>query len=175
MLSIGQIVTVCSFKHDGSVHRVWDSNQVVAIQEDCLVLGNFRTGVIESDGRRWQTKEPALSFFFPKRWYNVIAMFRTDGVHFYCNLASPHLVEQSMISYIDYDLDVGLAPSGIVRVLDENEYAHNAEKFHYSTSLKTVIEQTMLQVMADVRNKAFPFSEAFVQPFFKDYFRMKKI
>jgi protein associated with RNAse G/E len=56
MLSIGQIVTVCSFKHDGSVHRVWDSNQVVAIQEDCLVLGNFLTGVIESDGRRWQTK-----------------------------------------------------------------------------------------------------------------------
>ncbi|MDK7294295.1 DUF402 domain-containing protein, partial [Streptococcus pasteurianus] len=80
------------------------------------------TLVTESDNRKWVTREPALVYFHKEAWFNVIAMFREDGVYYYCNLASPYVYDGEAIKYIDYDLDIKLFPDGKYFLLDEDEY-----------------------------------------------------
>ena len=41
-----------------------------------IVLVNDRTNVIDGDGRRWKTKEPAVCYFFKNYWFNIICVLR---------------------------------------------------------------------------------------------------
>ena len=52
-LKVGQRVEIHSYKHDKSIHRVWKFGYVVEVNEDCLVVVNNKTRVIESSGRVW--------------------------------------------------------------------------------------------------------------------------
>ena len=73
---IGDSIFVQSYKHNGSLHRTWSKALVIDVLENCLVVVTDHTWVVESDGRRWLTKEPAICFYYDDRWYNVISMIR---------------------------------------------------------------------------------------------------
>ena len=47
---------------------------IVDVNEDYIVIASTCNKVIEADGRRWFTREPAVSVFFFIEWYNYIAM-----------------------------------------------------------------------------------------------------
>ena len=85
----GDVVKIIAYKHDGSIHRIWHKNVVLEADEQVLILANNRTLVTENDGRTWVTKEVALVYFHNECWFNIICMFREDGVHYYSNLSSP--------------------------------------------------------------------------------------
>ena len=57
---IGERFIIHSYKHDGSIHRSWDEAILLENNSDYLVFGNDKTRVVESDGRTWRTKEPAI-------------------------------------------------------------------------------------------------------------------
>ena len=105
-LQENQYVYIQSYKHDGSLHRTWAMGYVLEANEKRIVAVTNRTLVSESDGRKWVTREPAICFFYPDKWYNVICMIRKTGIHYYCNLASPSIYDGEAIKNIDYDLDV---------------------------------------------------------------------
>lgn len=44
-------------------------------------------------------------------------MIREKGVSYYCNLASPYVLDDEALKYIDYDLDVKVFPDGEKRLL----------------------------------------------------------
>ena len=92
-LNVGDAVQIHSYKHNKTLHRIWRSATVIKHTEDYLVLGNYKTRVIEHDGRSWMTKEPAICYFFKNHWFNVIGMLKTDGIYYYCNLSSPYLYD----------------------------------------------------------------------------------
>ncbi len=108
----GEFVTIKSYKHDGSLHRTWRDTMVLKTSECSLIGLNDHTLVTESDGRRWVTREPAIVYFHQKYWFNIIAMIREKGVSYYCNLASPYVLDDEALKYIDYDLDVKVFPDG---------------------------------------------------------------
>ena len=70
---IGERYIIHSYKHDGSIHRAWDEAVLLDECDDYLVFGNDRTKVIESDGRSWKTKEPAIMYFFKNN--NILYIF----------------------------------------------------------------------------------------------------
>ena len=107
---VGKWIHVQSYKHDGTLHRTWDSAMIVDVNEDYIVIASTCNKVIEADGRRWFTREPAVSVFFFKEWFNFIAMFKEEAIMYYCNIASPSLIDRDCIKYIDYDLDLKLMP-----------------------------------------------------------------
>lgn len=113
-------VYIQSFKHDGSLHRTWAKGTILEHTEKRTVLITNKTVVTEADGRTWITREPAICFFYPDKWYNVISMIRKTGVHYYCNIASPSLYDGEAIKNIDYDLDVKVMPNGTYHILDED-------------------------------------------------------
>lgn len=169
----GSYVFIQSYKHDGSLHRTWCRAFVVEADEERIVAVTDRSWVIESDGRKWLTREPAVCFFYTKKWYNVISMIRHAGVFYYCNLASPSIYDGEAIKNIDYDLDVKLYPDGGYQILDENEYAENARKWGYSEEVKKIIEKQMNILIDEMAYGDEPFTQACIDRYYNQYLQMQ--
>ncbi len=94
---VGERLIIHSYKHDGSIHRAWDEAVLLDDCKDYLVFGNDKTKVTESDGRTWRTREPAILFFFKHKWYNIIGQHKRTGIYYYCNIASPFVIEENTV------------------------------------------------------------------------------
>lgn len=173
-LEIGQQVIIQSFKHDGSLHRSWLNSSVLEVSDECIVVYNNKTWVIESDGRRWFTREPAICFFYTKRWYNVISMIRKTGIYYYCNLASPSLYDGEAIKNIDYDLDVKVFPDQSSILLDEDEYISHGLRFEYSNELKEVIEDQLVKLRDLVDQASDPFNPNVIHHYLELFDKINK-
>ncbi|WP_162146890.1 DUF402 domain-containing protein [Acholeplasma granularum] len=168
----GKKIQIQGYKHDGSLHRVWTSSFIIDDNESYLVTGNHRTKVIESDGRNWYTKEPALCYFFEEEWFNIIAMIKKDGIHYYCNVSSPYVIDLEAIKYIDYDLDIRMYPNGRLVVLDHKEFTQNADKMQYSEDIKKIALHAITELKTWIREKRPPFDKVTVN---RDLETFKKI
>jgi protein associated with RNAse G/E len=156
----GKWVEVQGYKHDGKMHRIWDSVYVLIENEDYLVACSKKTKVIEHDYRVRYTKEPAVMIFFKKRWYNVMAMIKEHGVVFYVNLASPYVVDDEKIKYIDYDLDIKLFPNDDIKLIDVREYCFHRAKYHYGEDIDKVLKYNVKEIKSMMESKKFPFEDA---------------
>ncbi len=138
-ICIGDKYQIQCYKHNGKIHRAWDEAVVLDIQKDYIVFGNNKTQVIESSGNYWRTREPAVMYFFKNQWFNIIAQMKKDGIYYYCNIASPYIIEDGTVKYIDYDLDLRIFPSGEYKVLDKLEYKYHKKLMNYPDELDKVI------------------------------------
>jgi len=136
---IGDKFQIQCYKHNGKIHRAWDEAVLLDIKKDYMVFGNSRTQVIESEGHTWKTREPAIMYFFKDKWFNIIAQLKNDGIYYYCNIATPYIIEEETIKYIDYDLDLRIFPSGEYKILDKMEYNYHKKIMNYSDDLDTSI------------------------------------
>ena len=158
-----------SYKHDKKIHRVWNNVTILDFDEEKLVVANYKTKVIEANGRYWNTKEPAICFFYNNEWFNVIAMMKEDGIHYYCNISSPYVYDDEAIKYIDYDLDLRVDSKYNYRILDKDEYKFHAKLMDYSPKLKAVIESSMEKVIEMVKNRMGPFNLEVVMKYYNQY------
>ena len=158
-----------SYKHNGNIHRVWDEAVLLDDQGEYLVFGNNRTKVLESDGRSWRTKEPAIMFFYKHKWYNVIGQLKPDGIYYYCNMASPFILEDGAIKYIDYDLDLRVFPDGGYRVLDKNEYKYHKKIMGYSDDLDLVLTKELEKLIEMKKNNEGPFNKKTIYEYLDKY------
>lgn len=150
-------IYIQSFKHDGSLHRTWAKGYVMEANDSRIVCVTNKTWVSESDGRKWITREPAICFFYPDKWYNVISMIRKTGIFYYCNIASPSIYDGESLKYIDYDLDLKVNPQMRWNVLDEDEYEEHSEIMGYSIDLRRAIEKGLNQCIDCVEDDESPF------------------
>lgn len=166
MSYLGHWLAIKSFKHDGTLHRTWDRGLVLENNDDYIVVAAKRAKVIETDGRSWFTKEPAVTIFSKKEWWNVICMLKNDGICYYCNIASPSLIDDGYIKYIDYDLDAKLFSNNEIRVLDEKEYKSHKRTYCYSPDLDKVLKITMDNIINKMKNRVFPFCDDIILEYF---------
>lgn len=171
---IGEVIYIQSYKHDRTLHRTWSSGTILDVDEEKIVLITYKTWVVESDGRKWFTREPAICFFYFERWYNIIAMIRKRGVYYYCNLASPSIYDGEALKNIDYDLDVKLYPDGRIVVLDEDEFDLHQREMNYSDDLIYLIEEEKNKLVERVKDKGKPFDEELIYHYFDKYFDIKE-
>lgn len=169
---VGKEAYIQSYKHDGSLHRTWCKGFVLEATEDRIVAVTNKAWVIEADGRKWFTREPAVCFFWTKRWYNVISMIRKSGVYYYCNLASPSIFDGEAIKNIDYDLDIKLYPDRSYQILDENEYRAHAQQMQYSREVMDVVESQMKKLLIEMEQSRDPFNEECINRYYKMYLEM---
>lgn len=173
-LSTGMHVSIHSYKHDKTLHRIWKKAVVLHQDHHVLVTANNRTRVIEHDGRSWQTKEPAICYFYNDLWFNIIGMMKRDGIYFYCNLSSPYLYDGEAVKYIDYDLDIKVFPDGSHTVLDEREYRNNCVTMSYSDEIQAIIDQQMHILLSRIQNKETPFSKDEIKVYYSQYKQMQR-
>ena len=158
-LKVGDCLQIQCYKHNKKIHRSWDKAIVLDIQEDYIVLGDNKALVIEADGSFWKTKEPAILYFFKDRWYNIIVQLKKNGIYYYCNIASPYIIEDQTVKYIDYDLDLRVFPNGSYKILDRMEYQYHKKVMHYSKVLDQIINCSLRELIQEYRNHFFPFSK----------------
>lgn len=148
-----------SYKHDGSLHRTWSPVLLIEDSNDKFVAINRKTRIYESNNRSWIAREPALYYLYKEKFFNVIAMLRTDGIYYYCNLASPSVQDSEAIKNIDYDLDIKFYPNGSYVILDENEFQVNEKKYNYPKVIEKEIRSTMKDIISLHRQGLTPFSQ----------------
>ena len=173
-LVIGKKYEIHGYKHDGKVHRIWDEAVLLEIHDKYLVFGNERTKVTESDGRVWRTKEPAVLFFYYDSWYNIIRQYKKDGIYYYCNIASPFIIEEGAIKYIDYDLDLRVFPDGSFKVLDRGEYKYHKKLMNYPETIDKILKSELSNLIDIVRKKDVPFDKVTLDKHLEEYKKLKK-
>lgn len=171
---IGHWLAVQCFKHDGTIHRCWDRGLVLENNDDYIVIVSKRAKVTESNGRTWFTKEPAVTIFSKKEWWNVICMIKESGVCYYCNIASPCICDKNSIKYIDYDLDLKLFPNDDTRLLDEKEYLKHKDQYRYESDLDEVLRYQTKELLDKMHRRVFPFDDKIVLDYYDDYLQMVK-
>lgn len=172
-LVIGKRYNIHSYKHDSKIHRAWDEAVLLEIHDDYLIFGNEKTKVTESDGRTWRTKEPAVLYFFKDKWYNIIGQYKKDGIYYYCNIASPYIIEQDTIKYIDYDLDLRVFPDGSFKVLDCGEYKYHKSLMSYPKVLDKILKEELSNLIEHVRKKDSAFKPGTVEYYHHIYTEIK--
>ena len=170
----GDKLQIQCYKHDGKVHRCWDEAIVLDVKKDYIVFGNERTLVTESYGSTWRTKEPAIMYFFKDRWYNIIVQLKKTGVTYYCNIASPFIIEEGTIKYIDYDLDLRIFPSGSFKILDRQEYKYHKKKMKYSSDLDKVIRNALSELITSYQKGEAMFNLENNLKYEEEYIELKK-
>ena len=173
-IKIGDTLKIQCYKHNGKVHRYWNEAVIIDIKDDYIVCSNNRTLVIESDGSTRKTREPAVLYFFKDKWFNVIAQLKKDGIYFYCNIATPYIVEDGMIKYIDYDLDLRIFPSGDFKVLDCLEYNYHKKVMNYSEDLDKVIRLSLDELISLYKNKSKIFDKETIVKYYEQYVKIKE-
>lgn len=173
-LEIGKKYIIHSYKHDGKIHRAWDEAVLLEINDDYLIFGNEKTKVTESDGRTWRTKEPAVLYFFNDKWYNIIGQYKEDGIYYYCNIASPYIIEDGVIKYIDYDLDLRVFPDGSFKVLDCGEYKYHKNLMNYSNDLDMILKEELSELIEHAKKKDMAFAKGVVEYYYNVYKNVRK-
>lgn len=166
-----------SFKHNGSLHRMWLENWQVPSKllhplhaaESFDVLLNEHTIVREADGREWISRVPAVAFFLPNEWFNVVALLEENGIRYYCNIASPFYQYDRTWTYIDYDLDMMLMPHGAIHELDRDEFNRHKAEYRYDAEVLTCIEQGLERLRQRLVQRASPFQDEAVLDYFRTW------
>ena len=172
-LEIGDVIKIHCYKHNGMIYKTWDKAIVLDIKKDFMVLGNNTVLVTKKDGRSWHTKEPAIMFFYKNRWFNIIAQLKRNGLFYYCNIASPYLIDGNIIKYIDYDLDLRVFPDGGYRILDNNEYNYHRRLMHYPTAIDNIIRKELSYLIELKKNMLGPFAKGEVLYYHQIYEEVK--
>ncbi len=167
--NVGSKIQIKSYKHDGLLHRIWDNSLVLKGTETVVIGANDKTVVTESDGRTWTTREPAISYFHSKYWFNIIGMLKPDGIYYYCNISSPFVYDDEALKYIDYDLDVKVYPDMTHDILDEDEYAVHKERMNYPLVLDRILHNNMAYLLRWVHQRKGPFAPEFVDQWYERY------
>lgn len=163
-----------SFKHNGSLHRMWLDNWRVPDKwlkpehaaEGMAVLVSHRTPIVEADGKEWVSRVPGVSFFIPGQWYNIVALIEAAGIRYYCNIASPPYVSGNTLTYIDYDLDVIVQRDGTRQIVDWDEYERHQVIYHYSVMVKRKVEGGLNGLLARIDAGKPPFNNRAVMDYY---------
>lgn len=168
-LKVGDNLELHCYKHNGRINSISDKITVLDIKDDYIVCGDFKTTITESDGSTHKTKEPAIMFFYKKRWFNVLAQLKKQGLFYYCNIATPYLIDDSVIKYIDYDLDLRVFPDGGFKVLDKNEYNYHKKIMHYSEDIDKIVNKELEDLIEMKKNNEGPFNKDLIDEYYSKY------
>ena len=173
-VKVGDVLKIQCYKHNGQIYRNWDEAIVLEINPSYIVCANNKARVTEIDGRKWHTKEPAVIFFYKDRWFNIISQFKKNGIYYYCNIATPYVIEEKTIKYIDYDLDLRVFPDQTFRVLDKGECEYHKEKMHYGSDIDKVVNYELANLIELYKEKKGPFDNAFLRKYYNMYVELTK-
>ena len=101
-------------------------------------------------------------------------MFKENAIMYYCNIASPSLIDRDCIKYIDYDLDLKLMPDKSILQLDFKEYEFHRKKYNYSDELDRVIKGANEEAKRLMGKVGFPFSDEKMKEYYSEFLNLKE-
>lgn len=170
-VKVGDVLQLHCYKHNGQINTISDKITVLDIQDDYIVCGDNKTMITEEDGSKHQTKEPAILFFYKKSWFNILAQLKSKGLYYYCNIASPYLIYDGCLKYIDYDLDLRVFQNGSFKILDRNEYNYHKKIMHYPNEIDIICNNALQELIKMKMDEKGPFDKKIIEKYKKIYLK----
>lgn len=167
-IQINSIVNVQAYKADGTLYRQWNGAKVLEISPEEIVLFMYKAKVAERNGQKWVVREPIIWYLSREIFYNTTGMIRRSGIHYYTNLASPAIIENQTIKFIDYDIDIKAYPNDKVRIVDRKEFKKHISKYSYSQKLVRKIKKTTLFLTKLISDSEGFFDEDVIDTYIKE-------
>lgn len=171
----GEKYKIHGYKHNGKLYKTWDEAVLLEETDEYYVFGNRNTKVTKIFGKSWYTKETAILFYFKNNWYNVVAQLKKKGVYYYCNIASPVVIDGKTIKFIDYDLDLRVFPDNTYKILDKSEYEYHKRIMKYPEDLQEILKFKLKELIERFNNREFPFDKEILKKYESRYNFYKSI
>jgi protein associated with RNAse G/E len=161
LASAAKAITVRTYKYDGTEHRHWQAQ--ISRQKDSLIVLDAKfaeeirhplLGIIAPETL-------SIEYYWLDRWYNIFRFTEPAGElrNFYCNVNVPPVLHNNVLSYVDLDIDILVAPDFSYSILDEDEFAANAVRFNYPREIRRRSQEALGELIALIEERAFPFNE----------------
>ena len=173
-ICIGDNFQIQCYKHNGKKDRSGNEAVVLDIKKDYIVFGNDKVLLIDGDGRSRRTHEPAILYFFKNKWFNIMAQLKKDGITYYCNIATPFIIEDETVKYIDYDLDLRIYNNGQYKILDKMEYKYHKKIMNYSDDLEKAIKNGLDELIKLYTCGSEFFNDELNMKYYNEYLSLKK-
>lgn len=151
------------FKHDGRTH--WRHASTLLHEDNGFMMTHTPVGTSFTNLKgAGESAESWTSYYWPDRWFNVV-QFTANEAHpagWYCNVASPATLDDGILSYVDYELDLMVYPTrnGMTwELLDEDEFDEACERCGYDEELVTRCRNAVEQLIAMIEARAYPFDQ----------------
>lgn len=153
------IVSACKF--DGREHRRWPA-RVMKREDNLLILDARFTEEIRH--RLLGVIAPgtiSVEYYWLDRWYNIFRFLNPNGElrSFYCNVNIPPTFDGQILSYIDLDIDILVAPDLSYQIVDEDEFAQNAARYNYTSQVRSGAYKALEELVMLIEKREFPFSD----------------
>lgn len=151
------IVRAC--KYDGTEHRRWGAR---VLKQDASLLTldarfeeEIRHALLGTVARGTQSVE----YYWLNRWYNVFRFHEPTGElrNYYCNVNVPPTFDGRVLSYVDLDIDILVAPDLSFRIVDEDEFEENAAHYHYPDNVRERARGALVELVSMIEARRFPF------------------
>jgi protein associated with RNAse G/E len=152
-------ITVRVLKYDGTEYRRWGATMARHEGRMIVLEAEFEDDVQHELLGGIARGTRTIEYYWLDRWYNVFRFLETDGTTklFYCNVNLPPTIMNSVLSYIDLDIDILVRPDGSYQVLDLEEFATNAIQYGYSEQVKTRAHAAVNELASMIKAGQFPF------------------
>jgi protein associated with RNAse G/E len=129
----GAVIQVRAFKSDGLAYRWWRA-RVESCDADHIATFNRIGDVVEGTERGWKHRHNHRNIYWFGRPYTLTEAYERDGrlKQLYVHIASPPVLEDHTLRYIDHELDVIWRPGQEPRVADQDEFIVAAARYGYS-------------------------------------------
>lgn len=151
------LVRAC--KYDGTEHRRWPA-ELIKQEGPLLVLdAKFPEEVSHDLLGTIAVGTHSLEYYWLDRWYNIFRFAHPGGElrNFYCNVNVPPVLENDVLSYVDLDLDILVAPDFSYQVLDVEDFDRNVAHYGYSNEVQENAHQAVAELIEMIESRRFPF------------------
>ena len=113
------------------------------------LLGSIARGTVSTE------------YYWLDRWYNVFRFSDSDGrlLNFYCNVNQPPSFDGHVLSYVDLDIDVLVAPDLTYKILDRDDFEANARAYAYPEDVQANAHHALYELTKLIEARAFPFDD----------------
>jgi protein associated with RNAse G/E len=156
-----QEIVVSVLKYDGREHRRWPA-QIAKDSGSLLVLNAVFDEEIEHELLGTiSSGTNSTEYYWLDRWYNVFRFSDSNQMlqNFYCNINQPPSFDGRVLSYIDLDIDVLVAPDFTYRILDVDDFEENARRYAYPDEVQANAHAALAELISLIEKRAFPFNE----------------
>ncbi len=161
MIATADSIVVNVLKYDGSEHRRWPA-RIAKSDGPLLVLDAVFDEEIQHDLLGTISRGTvSTEYYWLDRWYNVFRFSDPDRTlkSFYCNVNTPPLFDGRVLSYIDLDIDVLVAPDLTYKILDVDDFEANARRYGYPDHVQAKARAALAELTRLIEARSFPFNE----------------
>jgi protein associated with RNAse G/E len=154
-------ITVRTYKYDGTEHRSWHA-QISRREASLIVLdAKFEEEIRHPLLGTVAPQTLSIEYYWLDRWYNIFRFIEPTGElrNFYCNINVPPVLQGNVLSYIDLDMDILVAPDFSYSILDEDEFLANAARFNYPLEVRHRSQEALQELVVLIERRDFPFND----------------